>query len=68
MKLNPNNHQSQMEKVSTLSKKIKGIKNALKQSDTDPFLYKEEEIIYLKRSLRDAYSLREELNKGNGFG
>ena len=57
-----------MEKVSTLSKKIKGIKNALKQSDTDPFLYKEEEIIYLKRSLRDAYSLREELNKGNGFG
>mgnify|MGYP001403177979 CR=1 FL=1 len=68
MKLNPNNHQSQMETVSTLSKKIKGIKNALKQSDTDPFLYKEEEIIYLKRSLRDAYSLREELNKGNGFG
>ena len=62
MKLNPNNHQSQMETVSTLSKKIKGIKNALKQSDTDPFLYKEEEIIYLKRSLR------EELNKGNGFG
>ena len=57
-----------METVSTLSKKIKGIKNALKQSDTDPFLYKEEEIIYLKRSLRDAYSLREELNKGNGFG
>ena len=68
MKLNLNNHQSQMETVSTLSKKIKGIKNALKQSDTDPFLYKEEEIIYLKRSLRDAYSLREELNKGNGFG
>ena len=68
MKLNPNNHQSQMETVSTLSKKIKGIKNALKQSDTDTFLYKEEEIIYLKRSLRDAYSLREELNKGNGFG
>lgn len=68
MKLNPNNHQSQMETVSTLSKKIKGIKNALKQSDNDPFLYKEEEIIYLKRSLRDAYSLREELNKGNGFG
>ena len=57
-----------METVSTLSKKIKGIKHALKQSDTDPFLYKEEEIIYLKRSLRDAYSLREELNKGNGFG
>ncbi len=57
-----------METVSTVSKKINGIKRALKQSNLDPFLYKEEEIIYLKRSLRDAYALRKELNSGNGFG
>tara|TARA_B100000214_G_scaffold363703_1_gene329514 strand:+ start:57 stop:263 length:207 start_codon:yes stop_codon:yes gene_type:complete len=68
MKLNPNNHQHQMETVSTVSKKIKGIKRALKQSELDPFLYEEEELIYLKRSLRDAYALRNELNSGNGFG
>ena len=57
-----------METVSTVSKKIKGIKRALKQSEVDPFLYEEEELIYLKRSLRDAYALRNELNSGNGFG
>ena len=68
MKLNPNNSHNQMETVSTVSKKINGIKRALKQSELDPFLYEEEELIYLKRSLRDAYALRNELNSGNGFG
>ena len=68
MKLNPNNHNYQMETVSTVSKRIKGIKNALKTSHDDPLLYTGEEVRYLKRSLHDAYALREELNKGNGFG
>ncbi len=34
----------------------------------DPFLYTEEEIIYMKRNLRDMYTERKELNSGNGFG
>ena len=48
----------------SLSKQIKGIKNALKQ----PELYNTEEIRLLKKSLRDLYVERTELNKGNGFG
>ena len=48
----------------TISSQIKGIKNALKQ----PELYNTEEIRMLKRSLRDLYVERTELNKGNGFG
>ena len=48
----------------TLSSQIKGIKNALKQ----PELYTDDEIRLLKRSLRELYKERTELNKGNGFG
>ena len=48
----------------TLSSQIKGIKNALKQLD----LYTDDEIRLLKRSLRELYKERTELNKGNGFG
>ena len=48
----------------SLSKQIKGIKNALKQ----PELYNTEEIRHLKRALKDLYVERTELNKGNGFG
>ena len=47
----------------TLSSQIKGIKNALKQ----PELYTDDEIRLLKRSLRELYKERTELNKGNGF-
>ena len=50
--------------LGSLSKQIKGIKNALKQ----PELYNTEEIRLLKKSLRDLYVERTELNKGNGFG
>lgn len=50
--------------LSSLSKQIKGIKNALKQ----PELYNTEEIRMLKRSLRDLYEQRTQLNKGYGFG
>ena len=48
----------------SLSKQIKGIKNALKQ----PELYNTEEIRILKRNLRDLYAERTQLNMGNGFG
>ena len=67
MKLNPNNPDNMitpMVSLGSLSKQIKGIKNALKQ----PELYNDEELRILKRSLRDLYVERTELNKGNGFG
>ena len=48
----------------TLSSQIKGIKNALKQ----PELYTDDEIRLLKRSLRELYQERTDLNRGNGFG
>ena len=50
--------------AATISSRIKGIKNALKQ----PELYTDDEIRVLKRSLRELYTERTELNKGNGFG
>ena len=67
MKLNPNNPDNMitpMVSLGSLSKQIKGIKNALKQ----PELYNTEEIRMLKRSLRDLYEQRTQLNKGYGFG
>ena len=67
MKLNPNNPDNMitpMVSLGSLSKQIKGIKNALKQ----PELYNDEEIRHLKRALKDLYVERTELNKGNGFG
>ena len=67
MKLNPNNPDNMitpMVSLGSLSKQIKGIKNALKQ----PELYNDEEIRHLKRALKDLYAERTELNKGNGFG
>ena len=48
----------------TISSQIKGIKNALKQPD----LYTDDEIRLLKRSLRELYTERTDLNRGNGFG
>ena len=50
--------------IGQLNSRIKGIKNALKQ----PELYTDDEIRLLKRSLRELYTERTELNKGNGFG
>ena len=47
---------------------IKRLKKALKASMDDPFLYTEEEIIYMKRNLSNLYTERRELNRGNGFG
>ena len=50
--------------LGSISKQIKGIKNALKQ----PELYNDEELRRLKRALKDLYAERTQLNKGNGFG
>ena len=50
--------------LGSISKQIKGIKNALKQ----PELYNDEELRHLKRALKDLYVERTQLNKGNGFG
>ena len=56
--------QRQVVTIGQLNSRIKGIKNALKQ----PELYTDDEIRLLKRSLRELYTERTELNKGNGFG
>ena len=56
--------QKQVVTIGQLKSQIKGIKNALKQ----PELYTDDELRLLKRSLRELYTERTELNKGNGFG
>ena len=56
--------QRQVVTSATLSSQIKGIKNALKQQE----LYTDDEIRILKRSLRELYAERTDLNRGNGFG
>ena len=56
--------QRQVVTIGQLNSKIKGVKNALKQ----PELYTDDEIRLLKRSLRELYAERTELNRGNGFG
>ncbi len=56
--------QKQVVSSATISSQIKGIKNALKQ----PELYTDDEIRLLKRSLRELYIERTDLNRGNGFG
>jgi len=56
--------QKQVVSSATISSQIKGIKNALKQ----PELYTDDEIRLLKRSLRELYTERTDLNRGNGFG
>ena len=68
MKLNPKQHmitpQKQVVTSATISSQINGIKNALKQ----PQLYTDDELRILKKSLRELYAERTDLNKGNGFG
>ena len=68
VKLNPKHNmitpQKQVVTIGQLNSRIKGIKNALKQLN----LYTDDEIRLLKRSLRELYQERTDLNKGNGFG
>ncbi len=58
----------QVETVASLSKLIKDIKRSLKISERDPFMFSDEEVQYMKRSLRELYVQRADLSKGNGFG
>ncbi|GEM_PF-6731922 len=59
-----------MQKFWSDKSQIRLIKKALKASDRDPFLYKEEEIIKLKTSLRDLREKVESTRRFNngGFG
>ena len=59
-----------MRKFFSPKSQIALIKKALKASDKDPFLYKEEEIIKLKTSLRDLREKVESTRRFNngGFG
>ena len=68
MKLRPDTPMQQVETVSSLSRLIRDLKRTLKLSERDPFMFSEDEIHYIKKSLRDLYARRTELNRGNGFG
>ena len=59
-----------MRKFFSDKSQIRLIKKALKKSESDPFLYKDEEIIKLKTSLRDLREKVESTRRFNngGFG
>ena len=61
---------SKVNKGSTLEGQIKQLKKAISAADKDPFLYKNEEVIFMKRSLRrlkEVIQLAKQAQKG-GFG
>ena len=61
---------SKANKGSSLEGQIKQLKKAIAAADNDPFLYKNEEVIFMKRSLRrlkEVISLAKKAQKG-GFG
>ena len=62
------NQMSTITTLASVNSMIKSLKKALKASDLDPFLYKEEEIRYMKTKLRELRAEKQELNSGNGFG
>jgi hypothetical protein len=61
---------SQMNQSVSLASQIKQLKKAIKEGDNNPFLYKTEELIFMKRSLRrlrEVMDLTKKAQKG-GFG
>ena len=61
---------SKVNKGSTLTGQIKQLKKAISAADKDPFLYKDEELHFMKRSLRrlrEVNQLAKKAQKG-GFG
>jgi len=61
---------SKTNKAASLAQQIKSLKKAIKKGDEDPFLYKTEELIFMKRSLRrlkEVNQLAKIAQKG-GFG
>lgn len=72
MKLPPNQNSMITPKNSpvTLQGQIKQLKKAIKEGDKNPFLYKTEELIFMKRSLRrlrEVMTLSKKAQNG-GFG
>ena len=66
--ITPSSNMNTILTVGQCNTMIKRLKKALNASMEDPFLYTEEEIIYMKRNLRQVYTELKELNSGNGFG
>ena len=61
---------SKANKGSSLEGQIRQLKKALAAADKDPFLYKNEEVVFMKRSLRrlkEVIKLAKQAQKG-GFG
>ena len=61
---------SKVNKGSTLESQIKQLKKAISAADKDPFLYKMEEYVFMKRSLRrlkEVLKTAKQAQKG-GFG
>ena len=61
---------SKTNKGATIAQQIKSLKQAIKKGDEDPFLYKSEELIFMKRSLRrlkEVMALAKKAQNG-GFG
>lgn len=61
---------SKANKGSTLQGQIKSLKKAIKKADDNPFLYKTEEVVFMKRSLRrlkEVMQLAKKAQNG-GFG
>lgn len=72
MKLPPNQNDMIAPKNESLSleSQIKQLKKALKQADKNPLLYKQEEYVFLKRSLRRLREVLDTAKKAQkgGFG
>lgn len=61
---------SKNNKATSLEGQLKQLKKAIKQADDNPFLYKTEEVIFMKRSLRrlkEVMTLAKRAQNG-GFG
>ena len=61
---------SKVNKGSTLAGQIKQLKKAISAADKDPFLYKDEELHFMKRSLRRLREVNQLAKKAQngGFG
>lgn len=56
--------------MTTIKAQIKQLKKAIKKGDENPFIYKEDELIFMKKKLREIVALNQRLTKEqkNGFG
>jgi len=56
--------------MSSLKSSIKKLKQAIKKGEQNPFLYKPNELWFMKRKLREIRDVEERYNKEqrNGFG